>query len=106
MNIDFAKGGGLVPAIVQEHDSGEVLMLGYMNAEALTQTQDTGWMHFYSRSKERLWKKGETSGNQLKVRSMFVDCDRDTLLFRVDVVGTGVCHTGNYSCFFTPGEDL
>lgn len=100
MRIDFEKSGGLVPVIVQEHTTGEVLMLGYMNAEALQETQNTGWVHFYSRSKQRLWRKGETSGNQLKARKLALDCDQDTLLVHAELVGSGVCHTGEHSCFF------
>ena len=100
MDIDYEKGGGLVPAIVQDGWTGDVLMLGFMNAEALGETQRTGEVVFYSRTRERLWKKGETSGHILKVRDMRVDCDADAILIRVDALGPGVCHEGYRSCFF------
>lgn len=104
--IDFAKGGGLVPAIVQHAATGEVLMLGYMNAEALEKTQATGKVTFYSRSKDRLWTKGETSGNTLGLVSMAPDCDRDALLVRALPNGP-TCHTGTKSCFGeAPGPDI
>lgn len=100
MEIAFAKAGGLVPAIVQDHHSGEVLMLGFMNDEALAETQRTREVVFFSRSKNRLWKKGEMSGHVLKLREVRVDCDADALLVRVEAVGPGVCHEGYRSCFF------
>ncbi|XBQ15895.1 MAG: bifunctional phosphoribosyl-AMP cyclohydrolase/phosphoribosyl-ATP diphosphatase HisIE [Oceanicaulis sp.] len=96
--IDFEKGGGLVPAIVQDADSGAVLMLGYMNAEALRTTRETGRVTFFSRSKQRLWTKGETSGNVLNFVSFAVDCDRDTLLVRARPEGPA-CHLGTATCF-------
>lgn len=96
--IDWAKGAGLVPAIVQHGETGEVLMLGYMNAEALRVTHDSGFVTFWSRSKQRLWKKGETSGNVLAVRSIHVDCDHDTLLIEAEPSGP-TCHRGTSSCF-------
>ena len=105
MEIAFAKAGGLVPAIVQDHRSGEVLMLGFMNDEALAETQRTREVVFFSRSKNRLWKKGETSGHVLKVREVRVDCDADALLVRVEAGGPGVCHEGYRSCFFRRLED-
>lgn len=101
MNIDFDKAGGLVPVVIQDHTSGKVLMLGYMNAEAVAKTQETGLVTFYSRSKKRLWTKGETSGNTLELRSMHVDCDNDALLIQAKPNGP-TCHTGEESCFFTP----
>lgn len=100
VNIDFAKAGGLVPAIIQDHRSGEVLMLGFMNAASLAETQRSGEVVFFSRSRNKLWKKGESSGHVLKVREMRVDCDADALLVRVDALGPGVCHEGYRSCFF------
>jgi phosphoribosyl-AMP cyclohydrolase len=100
VDIAFAKAGGLVPAIVQDAHSGEVLMLGFMNAEALAETQRTREVVFFSRSRNRLWKKGETSGHVLKLRELRVDCDADALLLRVDAVGPGVCHEGYRTCFF------
>ena len=103
MNIDFEKMDGLAPAIVQEDSTGEVLMLGFMNAEAYTRTTQTGYVTFYSRTRHTLWMKGETSGNRLRIISATTDCDRDTLLFRVVVEGDGlVCHTGTKSCFTEP----
>lgn len=100
MQLQFEKGGGLVPAIIQDARSGEVLMLGFMNAEAFEQTRLTGDVVFFSRTRNRLWKKGEQSGHVLKVREVRVDCDSDALLVRVDAVGPGVCHEGYRSCFF------
>lgn len=100
MELAFDKLGGLIPGIVQDQVSGEVLMLGYLNAEALAQTQRTGELHFFSRSRNRLWKKGESSGHVLRVREVRLDCDADALLFLVEAVGPGVCHEGYRSCFF------
>jgi phosphoribosyl-AMP cyclohydrolase len=100
VDIAFVKAGGLVPAIIQDHRTGEVLMLGFMNSDALAETQRTQEVVFFSRSKNRLWKKGETSGHVLKLREIRVDCDADTLLLRVEPVGPGVCHEGYRSCFF------
>jgi phosphoribosyl-AMP cyclohydrolase len=100
MQIDFDKMDGLAPAIVQEAATGEVLMVGFMNAEAWARTAETGYVTFYSRTRQKLWTKGETSGNRLRIISALTDCDRDTLLFRVFVEGDGVvCHTGTKSCF-------
>lgn len=98
MNIDFDKGDGLVPVIIQHFATQRVLMLGYMNEEALAATHESGKVTFYSRSKERLWTKGETSGNFLVVKSMMVDCDNDSLLIKADPQGP-VCHTGSDTCF-------
>src|SRR5215831_397916 len=103
MQIDFEKMDGLAPAIVQEDSTGQVLMVGFMNAEAYAKTAETGYVTFYSRTRQSLWTKGETSGNRLRVISALTDCDRDTLLFRVFVEGDGmVCHTGSKSCFTEP----
>ena len=103
MQIDFGKMDGLAPAIVQEDATGEVLMLGFMNAEAFNKTAETGYATFYSRTRQKLWMKGETSGNRLRVVSALTDCDRDTVLLRVKVEGDGVvCHTGTKSCFTEP----
>jgi phosphoribosyl-ATP pyrophosphohydrolase/phosphoribosyl-AMP cyclohydrolase len=103
MEIDFEKMDGLAPAIIQEDATGEVLMVGFMNAEAFARTLDTGHVTFYSRTRRKLWTKGETSGNRLRVVSVFADCDRDTVLLRVEVEGDGVvCHTGSKSCFTQP----
>lgn len=98
MNIDFAKGNGLVPAIIQDVRTRQVLMLGYMNQEAYDQTVREGKVTFYSRSKQRIWTKGETSGNELLVKDIELDCDSDTLLIQVRRTGP-VCHTGTVSCF-------
>lgn len=98
--IDFEKMRGLVPAIVQDVVSGEVLMLGFMNEPALERTLSGGYVTFFSRTRNLLWTKGETSGNRLKVISASTDCDHDTLLFKVEVEGAGkVCHEGTRSCF-------
>ena len=100
MQLDFAKLDGLVPAIVQDAASGEVLMLGFMNEQAYRQTRDSGEVTFFSRTRNKLWRKGEQSGHVLRVREVRVDCDGDTLLVRADPVGPGVCHEGYRSCFF------
>ena len=101
MEIDFDKMGGLVPAVIQDDTSNEVLMVGFMNATALEKTQASGFATFFSRTRNTLWMKGETSGNLLKVRRILTDCDDDTLLVRVERLGSGnVCHTGERSCFF------
>jgi len=97
-NIKFDEKG-LVPAIGQDADTGEVLMLGYMNRDSLRRTLDSGEVWFYSRSRQELWHKGETSGNRLIVRSLWQDCDSDTVLVKAHPLGP-VCHTGNRSCFF------
>ena len=103
MNIDFQKSGGLVPAIIQDELTSKVLMLGYMNEESLTKTQETGLVTFFSRSKNRLWTKGEESGNFLKLVSIKSDCDNDTLLVKVNPVGP-VCHTGTDTCWGESNE--
>jgi phosphoribosyl-AMP cyclohydrolase len=100
VEIAFAKDVGLVPAIVQDDRTGDVLMLGFMNEEALAETRRTQEVVFFSRSRNRLWKKGESSGHVLKVREVRVDCDADALLVRVEPIGPGVCHEGYRSCFF------
>ena len=100
MDLDFKKFDGLVPAVIQDAGSGEVLMLGFMNAEAYAATQASGEVTFFSRSRNKLWRKGEQSGHVLKVRDIRVDCDVDALLIRVDALGPGVCHEGYRSCFF------
>jgi len=101
--IDFDKMQGLAPAIVQDVASGEVLMLGFMNREACERTLSTGYVTFFSRTRNQLWTKGETSGNRLKLVAATIDCDRDTLLLQVEVEGAGlVCHEGTRSCFTKP----
>ena len=98
--LDFEKMEGLLPAVVQDGRDGEVLMVGFMNREAMQQTMETGYVTFFSRTRGKLWMKGETSGNRLRVLSAYTDCDRDTLLLRVEVEGPGVvCHRGTRSCF-------
>ncbi len=99
-DINFEKGNGLVPAVIQDYKSGEVLMLGYMNQEALQKTLETGFVYFWSRSRNKLWMKGEESGNKLKVKEILQDCDGDSVLIKAELVGTNVCHTGNKSCFY------
>lgn len=91
---------GLVPTIVQEADSGEVLMLAYMNAESIRMTLESGYTHFWSRSRQEYWKKGATSGSLQEVKELLYDCDGDTLLVRVKQLGSGACHTGERTCFF------
>ena len=100
MEIAFEKGGGLVPAIIQDANTGQILMLGFMNAEALAETQRTREAVFFSRSRNRLWKKGESSGHVLRVLEISIDCDADALLLRVIPIGPGVCHQGYRTCFF------
>ena len=96
---DFAKGGGLLPAIVQDAHSGQVLMMAYMNADSYAETLATGRAVYYSRSRKKLWRKGEQSGHVQRVRAVYVDCDRDTILLEVEQVG-GACHEGYQSCFY------
>jgi phosphoribosyl-ATP pyrophosphohydrolase/phosphoribosyl-AMP cyclohydrolase len=99
--MDFSKLDGLIPAVIQDADSAEVLMVGFMNEEALRLTTETGFATFFSRSRSKLWMKGETSGNRLQVVDMLTDCDDDTVLVKVKRLGDGnVCHTGERSCFF------
>lgn len=100
MELDFEKEGGLIPAIVQDHATGEVLMLGFMNREALERTSRTGYVTFFSRSRQKLWTKGESSGQRLLLRELRVDCDCDALLVRVEMAGEAVCHEGYRSCFY------
>jgi phosphoribosyl-ATP pyrophosphohydrolase/phosphoribosyl-AMP cyclohydrolase len=109
VTIDFEKTEGLVPGIVQDAKTGELLMLGFLNAESYQKTLETGYVTFWSRSRKKLWMKGETSGNRLKIVTAATDCDNDALLFRVEVEGDGlVCHEGTVSCFtkaIEMGED-
>lgn len=100
MEIDFDKMQGLVPAVIQDESTGDLLMVGFMNQEALHATLRSGFVTFYSRTRQTLWTKGETSGNRLQVTQAWTDCDRDTVLLKVRVLGQGVvCHTGSRSCF-------
>src|SRR5688572_20162201 len=99
--MDFSKLDGLIPAVVQDATSSEVLMVGFMNARAWELTQETGYVTFFSRTRNTLWMKGETSGNRLKVLQTLIDCDDDTVLLKVEREGDGnVCHTGQRSCFY------
>src|SRR6202043_415551 len=100
MLVAFDKAGGLVPAIAQDADTGEVLMLAWMNREAYEETRRTGRACYFSRSRNRLWRKGEESGHVQEVRGVFVDCDADTVLLKVHQVGGAACHEGYRSCFF------
>ena len=100
MTIDFEKSGGLVPAIAQDADTGEVLMLAWMNRDAYEETLRTGRACYYSRSRGRLWRKGEESGHVQEVREVYLDCDADTVLLKVHQVGGAACHEGYASCFF------
>jgi len=100
--MDFSKLSGLIPAVIQDSASREVLMVGFMNQDALDRTIESGYATFFSRTRNTLWTKGETSGNKLKVERILVDCDDDTLLVMVSRLGSGnVCHTGERSCFYT-----
>ncbi len=102
-DLDFDKMGGLLPAVIQDSADGTILMLGFMNAQALKKTLQDGYVTFFSRTRNQLWTKGESSGNRLRVVSAHTDCDRDTLLLRVEVEGAGVvCHRGTRSCFTEP----
>jgi len=101
--IDFAKMEGLAPGIVQDARTGQVLMLGFLNEESWRKTKETGFVTFWSRTRQKLWMKGETSGNRLRIVDVSTDCDQDALLFRVEVEGDGlVCHEGTVSCFTRP----
>ena len=102
--LDFDKAGGVVPAIAQDADSGQVLMLAWMNREAFEETVRTGQACYYSRSRGRLWRKGEESGHVQEVRGIFIDCDADTVLLKVNQVGGAACHEGYASCFFRQVE--
>ncbi|WP_045210673.1 phosphoribosyl-AMP cyclohydrolase [Desulfonatronovibrio magnus] len=101
MKPDFAKGNGLLPAIVQEHATGEVLMLAYVNEDAWDKTLESKEAHYYSRSRNCIWHKGGTSGHVQKIKEIRVDCDLDTILYKVEQVGGAACHKGYKSCFFT-----
>ena len=106
--LDFNKTNGIVPAIAQDADTGEVLMLAWMNAEAFAETVRTGQACYFSRSRNRLWRKGEESGHVQEVRGIFIDCDADTVLLKVKQLGGAACHEGYASCFFreVKGEEL
>ena len=105
LKLDFNKTGGLVPAIVQDFQTGEILMLAYMNPEAFNATLSTGIATYYSRSRQSLWVKGETSGNIQRIKEIYIDCDDDTVLLKVEQLGGAACHTGHRSCFYKKVED-
>lgn len=105
IELDFAKSGGLIPAIAQDWQSGEVLMLAYINAESWRETLASGKVTYWSRSRNKLWKKGEQSGNFQLVKEILVDCDQDAVIFKVDQIGGAACHTGYRSCFFRKVEN-
>ena len=105
IKLDFNKTGGLVPAIVQDYLSGEILMLAYMNPDAFNATLSTGKATYYSRSRQTLWVKGETSGNIQRIKEIYIDCDDDTVLLKVEQLGGAACHTGHRSCFYKKVED-
>jgi phosphoribosyl-AMP cyclohydrolase len=100
MSLDYSKLDGLVPAVIQDAESTRVLMVGFMNEEAFRKTVDTGFVTFYSRSRNKLWMKGESSGHRLVVKEISTDCDDDSLLIKVESLGPGVCHNGYESCFY------
>ena len=102
MELNF-KDNGLLPAVIQDATTGDVLMVGYMNEEAVRRTRESGVVWFYSRSRQAMWQKGESSGNVLRVRGIWTDCDQDTVLVKAEPAGP-TCHTGERSCFFTPFE--
>ena len=99
VELDFEKGKGLLPAVVQEFQTGKVLMLAYVNRASWEKTLETGEAHYWSRSRQEIWHKGGTSGNVQKIREIYVDCDSDTVLFKVEQVGGAACHTGYETCF-------
>ena len=105
MDIDFDKSGGLIPAVAQDADTGEVLMLAWMNRDAYEETVRTGRACYFSRSRNRLWRKGEESGHVQEVREVYIDCDADTILLKVHQVGGAACHEGYASCFFRRVQD-
>jgi phosphoribosyl-AMP cyclohydrolase len=104
IDLDFQKGKGLLPVIVQDYRSGKVLMLAYMNEASWLRTLETGEAHYWSRSRQKIWHKGETSGHIQIIKEILVDCDEDTVLFRVEQVGGAACHTGHASCFYRKVE--
>lgn len=103
--LDFSKGDGLIPAIAQDYQTGEVLMLAYINEDSWNETLKTGNATYWTRSRQKLWKKGEESGNVQKVKEILVDCDQDTVIFKIDQIGGAACHKGYRSCFFRKLED-
>jgi phosphoribosyl-AMP cyclohydrolase len=100
IELDFSKGDGLVPAIAQDYKSGKVLMMAYINKESWKLSLETGEVHYWSRSRKELWHKGVQSGNVQKIKDIYIDCDNDTVLFKVEQIGKAACHTGYESCFY------
>jgi len=105
IELNFEKGSGLIPVIAQDASSGDILMMAYMNRDAFIKTIETGIVHYFSRSRNKLWKKGETSGNIQKVKEIRVDCDSDCLLIKIQQIGDAACHTGYKSCFYRKLQD-
>ncbi len=105
IELDFSKSGGLIPAIAQDFETGEVLMLAYINKEAWEETLRTGHAAYFSRSRNQLWRKGESSGNFQEICEILVDCDQDTVIYKVRQIGGAACHTGHRSCFFRKIEN-
>jgi phosphoribosyl-AMP cyclohydrolase len=99
IELDFSKGNGLLPAIAQDYETGKILMLAYINEESWEMSLETGEVYYWSRSRSELWHKGGTSGNVQNIREIYVDCDNDTVIFKVDQVGGAACHTGYETCF-------
>jgi phosphoribosyl-AMP cyclohydrolase len=100
VTLRFDKGDGLVPAIAQDYQTGTILMMAYINEESWKLSLETGIVHYWSRSRNKLWKKGESSGNVQEIKEIFIDCDEDTVLFKVNQIGKAACHEGYESCFF------
>ena len=105
VELDFEKCGGLIPAIAQDHRTNEVLMMAYINAESWAETLKSGYATYYSRSRQQLWKKGESSGHLQVIKEILVDCDCDTVIFKIEQLGPGACHTGHRSCFYRRVEN-
>ena len=105
IELDFAKSGGLIPAIAQDYQTNEVLMMAYINAESWAETLRSGYATYFSRSRNQLWKKGESSGHLQVVKEILVDCDCDTVIFKIEQLGPGACHTGHRSCFYRRVKD-
>lgn len=100
VKLDFEKCGGLIPAIAQDHKTNEILMMAYINEDSWQETLKSGYATYYSRSRQQLWKKGESSGHLQVIKDILVDCDLDTVIFKIEQLGPGACHTGHRSCFY------
>ena len=105
IELDFEKSGGLIPAIAQDYQTGEVLMMAYINAESWNETLKSGYATYFSRSRNQLWKKGESSGHLQVIKDILVDCDCDAVIFKIEQLGPGACHTGHRSCFYRRVEN-